>query len=707
MKKQLLLSSLFIIAIAFSAFAKKIEIKDAQLVAKNFFYERINQKQATPYQSITISDQYVEKSNNDAVYYVLSLNDNGFVIVAADDVVTPIIGYSYSGKFSSDNQPENFLGWMEHYKNEIQYVRDHNLSPDVEITNAWNHLLTSDANTLNIYRGTTDVEPLLVNIEWDQVFPYNAMCPADAAGPDGHALVGCVSTAMSQIMTYWRYPASGQGYHCIFPVPSYGPQCADFTNTTYDWNGAAAKPATECELSALLSYQAAVAVDMDFGADASGALMSKVAPAYKNYFRYATTTQIQDRYSDLTAWKNLLIGDLDLGQPVQYSGSSTASGGHSWVCDGYQGTDYFHMNWGWSGSVNGYFTLNALNPSGYNFNGNQSAIVHIKPDPAQYPTYCTGQSTVSTYDFGMIEDGSGPVQDYQGNSNCSWLINIDDSVRTITLSFDRFELNTTDFVKVYDGADASAPSLGSFTGATLPAAVTSTGSKMFVTFTSAAGSSANGFLASYSAALNNFCSNNTVLTASEGTFGDGSGRFLYRNGQSCRWTIQPPNATSITLNFENFDTEADKDMMKVFDRAYPTTPLAVISGTYTTPPESVTAPSDGMMIMFVSNKSVRGQGWKVSYTITVGTDESKAFENLAVYPNPTEGLLNVNFKMSDLQKVKIELVSIQGMVVYSETLNNFKGSFNRQIDLSSFSKGVYMLRMTSDQGITNKKIILK
>jgi len=707
MKKHFLLFSLFIFAIAFSALAKKVEIKSAQLVAKNFYYERINQKNATPYQSVTITNQYTENSNNQPIYYILTMNDEGFVIVSADDAATPIIGYSFTGAFPVDNLPDNFKFWMDHYRDQINMIRENNFQPTNEITSSWNHLLTADANTLTIYRSTTDVAPLLVNITWDQIFPYNAMCPADAAGPDGHALTGCVATAMAQIMAYWRYPATGQGYHCIFPTPSYGSQCVDFSNSTYDWDGEVNKPDKECNTAAMICYDAAVAVDMDFGPAASGALMSKVAGAYRNYFKYASTTQLLDKYSDVTAWNNLLKADIDAGEPVQYAGSSTASGGHSWVCDGYQGTN-FHMNWGWSGYANGYFTVNALNPAGEDFNSNQQACVHIQPDPAQYPAFCTGPHLVTTDDVGMIEDGSGPVANYQGGSNCSWLINIDDSVRTVTLSFDRFVLNASDFVKVYDGSDATAPLLGSFSGSALPATMSSTGSKMFITFTSATGSSANGFLASYTTALNSFCSNNNVLTAETGTIEDGSGRFQYRNGESCRWTIQPPNAATITLNFNSFDTEQDKDVMKVFDKANMTTPLAVISGTYSNPlPASITSPSGGMMIMFISNKAVRGNGWNVDYTMTVGTDESKAFENLAVYPNPTNGFLNIDFTMNETQKIKIDLVSIQGSVIYSENIDSFKGHFQKHIDLSSVAKGVYMLRMTSDQGITNKKIVLQ
>jgi len=99
-------------------------------------------------------------------------------------------------------------------------------------------------------------------------------------------------------------------------------------------DGAANKPDKECNLAAMICYDAAVSVDMNFGPAASGAMMTRVPNAYKSLFQIRSTAQLLDKYSDVTAWNNLLQADIDNGQPVQYAGSSTASGGHSWVCDG-------------------------------------------------------------------------------------------------------------------------------------------------------------------------------------------------------------------------------------------------------------------------------------------------------------------------------------------------------------------------------------
>ena len=209
---------------------------------------------------------------------------------------------------------------------------------------------------------------------------------------------------------------------------------------------------------ALLSYNAAVAVDMSFGCDASGAYVSKVPNAFHSYFKYSSTVYYQNRSSDSTSWKNQMRANLDLGEPLMYTGQGP-DGGHAWVCDGYQGSNFFHFNWGWGGYENGYFSINNIDPAPYTFNSSQGAVFSITPDPSYYPTYCSGPTTLNKYYFGSIEDGSGPVADYQNNSNCSWLIDIYDSISSITLSFDKFDLDPSDQLNVYDGSDASAPML--------------------------------------------------------------------------------------------------------------------------------------------------------------------------------------------------------------------------------------------------------
>jgi hypothetical protein len=242
---------------------------------------------------------------------------------------------------------------------------------------------------------------------------------------------------------------------------------------------------------------------MNYSAAGSIAGMSKVVQAFTNYFKFANTANLQYRqFFDYDTWISNLKTDLDAGRPVIYYGDDGTSG-HAWICDGYQGTDMFHMNWGWSGKYNGYFNIDNLNVNGFAPDLNQAAVFGLKPDTAQYPYNCSGLTNVINYGFGTIEDGSGPVADYQNNLNCNWLIGPGDSVQKIILSFIRFNTAPSDEVKVYDGSSLNDPLLGSFSGTDLPTDIISTGPVMLVTFTSDNGTTSDGWMAAYQADYHN------------------------------------------------------------------------------------------------------------------------------------------------------------------------------------------------------------
>jgi hypothetical protein len=714
MKRNLILFIALLIGISFSALAKKVEISDARLIAKNTYYQQVNRHDAIPYQSIAITGEFVEKYNNHDVYYVFNINDTkGFVIISADDICYPVIGFSFESSYSPSDQSEGFVYWMNERKKEIAYNIENNIQADDNTTAMWQRLLTTDANQLrNTDKSIMDVAPLVTS-NWDQGFPYNDMVPVDTISCgsfNGHVTTGCIATAMAQIMYYWRWPNTGVGSHCD-SYYNYGSLCADFSSTTYDWNGMTNQPSKECDPVSLLMYHAGISVNMHYNADgqcSSGAYTQDVATALRNNFRYSsTTTYVKKSNYSTSSWNDLLQGDLDAGKIIQYAGSGSG-GGHSWVCDGYEATDYYHFNWGWSGSDNGYYYLTNLDPGGENFNNGQEAVVHITPDPAQYPLFCNGTSNLTTYNFGSIEDGSGPIADYQNNANCSWLIAPDDSISSVRLNFSKFNTDAADILTVYDGPTTASPVLGTFSGSTLPTqTVTSTGPKMLVTFISNSSTTAPGFLLTYDAIPVTFCNSQTTLTDVTGSFSDNSGRFQYRNGTTCRWTIHPATATSITLTFNNFNTEPNNDVVQVFN-AMTSTKVAEFSGDHTaTPLNPVTVNSGKAMVIWSSNNTIRGAGWDASYSITVGTNDQKAFEDLSVFPNPTDGMLNIKFTMNEIQSVRIEILSLKGETIYSQNLGNFKGTFDKQVDLSSLAKGIYILRLISDHGTTNEKIVLK
>ncbi|MBO7493465.1 MAG: C10 family peptidase, partial [Bacteroidales bacterium] len=308
-------------------------------------------------------------------YYVFSMQPAGFVIVAADTRVKPILGYSYSNNFVVEDMPDNIHYWLDNYKNQIKAVIDNDFQSDSEIRETWSHLKSGQAMPS---RSSTSVNPLL-QTTWDQNCYYNQLCPEDAGGPCSHVYAGCVATAMAQVMRYWGWPTQGIGSHSY--SSDYGTLSVNFSTATYNFDNMpnalnSSTSASQKEEVAKLIYHCGVAVNMGYAADGSGAYSSDVPSALYNYFAYSDngTYRYKSGYSE-TGWANLIKQELNNMRPVYYAGHGT--GGHAFVCDGYDENNLFHFNWGWSGSNNGYFELSTLNPSTYDFSESQTAVTGV------------------------------------------------------------------------------------------------------------------------------------------------------------------------------------------------------------------------------------------------------------------------------------------------------------------------------------------
>src|SRR5665213_3647716 len=163
---------------------------------------------------------------------------------------------------------------------------------------------------------------------------------------------------MAQIMRFWKYPTTGTGSssYCDCGSPNftsnYGTLNANYGATTYNWNNMPLNVTSANTDVATFNYQCGVSVEMDYSPSGSGAQVIDYGGGYPcaqisyvNYFGYdPSTIQGHDKssYSD-TQWIALLKGDLDIGRPIQYVGADPSAGGHTWVCDGYDANDNFHM----------------------------------------------------------------------------------------------------------------------------------------------------------------------------------------------------------------------------------------------------------------------------------------------------------------------------------------------------------------------------
>jgi len=362
-----------------------------------------------------------------------------------------------------------------------------------------------------------------------------------------------------------------------------------------------------------------------------------------------------------------------------------------------------------AGHRSSYFRyLNKLNP-GYNFSNGQGAIINIFPE-GDYPPNCAGTSTYTALK-GTIDDGSGPLN-YAGNNDCYFLINPQvspqDSVSNIILKFNQFDLeNAQDIVTIYDGPTTASPLIGTYTGNTLPAQISSANNKVLIHFTSNSLQHQNGWFLTYEAKAPVFCHPMDVVTAASGIVDDGSGPKNYQDKVICQWLINPTNAQSVTLSFDQFNLEAG-DVVEVY--AFDTQInngilLGQFSGAGTHP--DVTSNTGAMFIIFQTNAANTSQGWKSHYSSqAMGLSGNELIQHLSIAPNPANQYVNVSFRADCPEAVAAGLYSPAGKEVKSWSLEARNGIFSQRIALDDLAKGVYFLRLRSCKGDSMHKLVV-
>lgn len=362
--------------------ASPVDLVRARQVAISFL---VNYAEGNnPYSSATA----LTLQNNpeeDGFYFFTPNGRVGFILISVDDAAIPVLGYSLDNSFPLTNAPVQVKKWVDNYSEQIEYIQVNHITADPTVRREWFNIEHADHSNVRTAK-TTAVAPLITTT-WDQGDYYNALCPYDASAGE-RVVTGCVATAMAQIIKYHSHPVKGTGFHS-YSHPSYGTLSANFGNTTYNWGSMPNNVTSANSAVATLMYHCGVSVDMNYGVGSeggSGAYPSAIAGALENYFGFDATAEEVNRssYSE-SAWIALLKTELDNSRPMEYHGFGNG-GGHSFVCDGYDNTNKFHYNWGWSGLANGYYAVNALNPTalGYggglgSYNSNQGIIKGIRP----------------------------------------------------------------------------------------------------------------------------------------------------------------------------------------------------------------------------------------------------------------------------------------------------------------------------------------
>lgn len=334
--------------------AKRITQWQAQQQAYSFWGKQMPQKAKAKSRTATTA------SPSDA-YYVFNNDAGGFVIIAGDDAVTPVLGYTSTGSFDAENLPDGLKDLLKSYERQIAALGD-------------NYVANQTAT-----RAAFTGEKLLNTAKWNQMAPFNKYTPSNY-------VTGCVATAGAIVMKHHGYPAKGTGSHSY--TLNGKTLSANFEHT-YDW---ASMPAVYDGTNdaafdgvAMLMADLGVAVEMQYNKDGSGAYIGNLITAMQKYYGYSKLSHlmaIEDVGAE--AWNGRLRAEIDANRPVLYAASDPAGGGHAFVIDGYK-DESFSVNWGWGGSCDGFYQIGALNPesagkpTGDKYNVSQSAVFGMEP----------------------------------------------------------------------------------------------------------------------------------------------------------------------------------------------------------------------------------------------------------------------------------------------------------------------------------------
>lgn len=367
------------------------------------------------------------------LYLYTYSGSEGFLLLSADDTTAPLIGYSETNPFQTEEQPENLRSWLSNCVEGISQARKTGVV----------------TTTVSTRAGERDaIEPMIAT-RWDQTNPYNNECPTIEGR---RCVTGCVATAMAQVMNYWQYPATGRGSVTYTPETMEEELSLDFSTIEFDWasmqttyRGGASETAKRAV--ALLMKACGYSVKMRYSPFESGAYSRDIANAFTSYFGYDQGIQHVDRsgYQTQEEWNSMIYNELANVGPVIYNGLS-AYGAHCFICDGYDGAGLFHINWGWGGTSDGYFLLNELTPGevgtgghygGYNMN--QTAVTGILPP--------VGRITESSIIINNAADDSGNVKGWGYTYRINDFSNIQLSV---DLRITGGHISSPLYVSVYD-----------------------------------------------------------------------------------------------------------------------------------------------------------------------------------------------------------------------------------------------------------------
>ena len=431
------------VAVVPQALAGNVNVADARRTACDYINQRVASGSFKAPRSLatgmltlahTEPSQAVAEAND---YYAFNVPSGGWIIVAGEDRATPVLAYNDQGHLDFDRLPCTVKALLNGYKQEIEYLQTYEGDDLVRAS------VPKEFKTIT-------VGPLITST-WGQEEPYDWQCPVQNGE---YCVVGCVATAMAQVMNYWKYPESCDAvpsYYCYdlgrtlnaLPATTFNYRLILDSYCHWNWDNSVLVQDTytdaQAQEVAKLSRYCGQAVEMGYSPEGSGAYTSDQLQAMKD-FGFRSTAKLYTRSSwwgggnnyTTAEWETMIKDDLNAGCPILYSASdSYGSGGHAFICDGYRSDGMFHFNMGWYGTCDGWYASTALNMTHRDgdelaFNSGHEMILGILPPEGWEPTAdlaegdINGDGQVDVNDLNIIVNimlGKEDANSYPGNAD--------------------------------------------------------------------------------------------------------------------------------------------------------------------------------------------------------------------------------------------------------------------------------------------------
>lgn len=355
--------------------AAPVSLEKAREKAVKLFSSKAQTRAVPEFELVWDGETAATRSTQEPALYIFNRTDGpGFIIIAGDDAVPTVIGYSFEHNFGKGTMPANLHYWLSCQREMILEAR------------AAGAPAVADMQEL----GATKV--LLETADWDQSEPYNRETPTYGGS---HSLTGCVATAAAIVCKYNQWPDKGAGSTAAYTtrtrkisVPARELQAYDYSKMPNVYTRGQYTDEQANEVSRLMADMGA-AVKADYARqDGTAAFTTDQLQGMTSYMRYSKDAVLAIRagYSD-EEWSELMRKEIDANRPVLYSATTADGAGHAFVLDGYSSDGTFAFNWGWSGSANGFYYLGNMNAGGWAFTKGHEAIVGLVTDKEGTTSY--------------------------------------------------------------------------------------------------------------------------------------------------------------------------------------------------------------------------------------------------------------------------------------------------------------------------------